>query len=300
VPTVSVILLTNSKPELLREILGSILGQTHRPLEPVVVLNGPHPDIEQTLGEFPTVRVIKNERNLGFAVGMNKGARAATGEYVYLTANDIVLDPDYIAELVRAAETSRGWGLTGGVWHNYSGSREVYAAGGAARFRGGMKAEVFTAVADADRPYDVDWISGAGIFAPKAAWEMLGGFREEFFFHFEDIDLCLRARRAGGYVRVVPTARLYHHEHPSGISGSHLIEFHKLKNYLAVNALHGPLGSLPLVCAKYAVYTAPRIAWHLRSPGFLLRAWWGAAVRLPSWLLERRAVRRSGVEGVTP
>jgi GT2 family glycosyltransferase/predicted O-methyltransferase YrrM len=284
---VSVVLLTNGKPHLLPEVLGSVFGQTHRPVEVVVVLNGVLPAVEAALKEFPDARVLRNDRDVGFAAGMNQGVRAATGRYVYLTANDTVLAPDYLAELVRAAEATPGWGIAGGVWHDYSGARAVYAAGGAAWFGFGLRTAVHTAVPDAERPYAVDWVSGAGLFAPRTTWEALGGYRDEFFAHAEDVELCLRARRAGGYVRIVPTARLYHHEHPNGLGRNQRIEFHKLKNYLAVNALHGPLLALPWVAAKFALYTAPRVAWHLRSPRFLARSLWGSWVRLPRWLVER-------------
>jgi GT2 family glycosyltransferase len=306
-PTVSVVLLTNGKPELLREVLEAILAQDHQPLEPIVVLNGLNPAIEAIVAEYPAVRLLTNARDLGFASGMNRGIRESTGDYVYLTANDIVLAPNCIGELVRAAEANPGWGLLGGVWRNYlSASKEVVIAGGSARFgRAGLRSEICTTARDDDRPYDADWLAGASLFTRKAVWDALGGFRDDFFAHFEDIDLCLRARRAGGYVRVVPRALLYHHEHPRGLSQNHRIEYYKLRNYLAVNALHGPLTSLPLVGVKFFAYTAPRIAWYLRSPLFLLRVWWGSLVRLPLWLAQRRqpgrlpAVAAAGVVSVS-
>jgi GT2 family glycosyltransferase len=288
-PKVSVVVLTNSKPELLREVLGSIVAQDHQPLEPIVVLNGPHPIIETIVAEFPSVRLIKNDTNIGFAPGMNQGVRESTGEYVYISANDIVLSRNYISEMVRAAEADPNWGLAGGVWRNQSSAdKEVFAAGGSVRFGlTGMSGTVHSTVPDTDRPYDTDWISGAGIFTRKDTWEALGGYREEFFFHFEDIELCIRVRRSGGYVRVVPTAVLYHHEHPNGISQNRVVEFHKLKNYLSINALYGPLAAIPLVSAKYILYTAPRIACYLRSPGLMFKAWADAITRLPAMLWDR-------------
>src|SRR5271166_6457766 len=104
-PTVSVVLLTNSKPDLLREVLGSIVTQDYQPLEPIVVLNGPDPVIETIVAEFSTVRLVKNRENVGFASGMNQGVQESSGEYVYITANDIVLSPNFITEMVRAAES---------------------------------------------------------------------------------------------------------------------------------------------------------------------------------------------------
>ena len=291
---VSVVLLTNSKPELLREVLGSILSQDYPAIEPIVVLNGPHEEIESILLEFTSVKLIKNKSNIGFAAGMNLGVRESSGEYVYLTANDIILSQNYISELVRAAEADGGWGLTAGVCRNQSSlAKEVFAAGGTVQFRWfGMRRTTNRMILDPNKPYETDWIPGAGVFVRKELWDRLGGFREDFFFHSEDIEICLRVRKSGGYVRIVPSAVLYHHDHPNGISQNHTVEFHKLKNYLAVNILHGSLIAIPIVGVKYFLYTTPRIAWYLRSPKFAFKSWLGTVRLIPTWLVDRWKLRK--------
>ncbi len=285
--SVSVVLPAFRKADLLRSVIASIQTQTHKPLELIVVVNGAQPDVECVLAGVDDVRVLRSSTNLGFAGGMNRGAAVATGKYLYLTANDIELAPDYLEEMVRAATSENQPGLFGGLWRNFS-DRNFYLAGGSLRFGlWGLRTAFLKAPVDSSKPYDVGWIPGAAVFVHKEFWDILGGFRTDFFAHSEDIELCLRCIEAGGVIRVVPSAVLYHHEHPRGVSQSHTVEFHKLKNHLAVNLLHAPAHTVPVVCAKYFFYTVPRIAWLLRSMVFLIRVWWETLIRLPGWLAER-------------
>lgn len=286
--SVSIILLTNGKPEFLAEVLDSLIHQDYRPLEVLVALNGLVPEVDRILELYSgRVKVLRNDRDLGFACGMNRAVETATGTYVYLTANDIVLPADYVRRLVISAQELSGWGVLSGVWYNYDKPNAVVGAGGTLEFGLSTRPAILTKPLDEVRPYDVDWVSGASVFINSGAWRALRGFRDDFFAHYEDVDLCLRVRRNGGYVRVLPAAKLYHHEHSRGLSSSHRIEYYKLRNYLAVTMLYGPVSVLPWVALKFLFYTTPRIAAGLKSPRFYFRTLKGVASDLPSWVRER-------------
>lgn len=290
---ISVVLPTNGKPQHLREVLDAILGQDHPEIELILVLNGALPEVEAILADYgDRCRVIRNAADVGFAVAVNQGAAAATGRYLYVTANDIVLPPDYLGTLAGVAEADEGWGLLSGVWYDHDEPSRLVGFGGELRFAPTARVTPQTTLRDAARPHDVDWIMGASVFTSRAAWQALGGYREDFFAHYEDIDLCLRVRESGGYVRVVPAARLYHHEHGRGY-GNRRIEYHKLRNYAAIHVLHGPAWVWPWLFAKYLVYTVPRVARALGSPGFYVHTVAGTLGGLPGWLRERLTRRRA-------
>jgi GT2 family glycosyltransferase len=288
---VSVVLLTNSKEELLSGVVDSILSQDYRAVELIVVVNGPHPVILEVLSKYSSrVRVIVNGRNRGFAAGMNQGVAAATGGFVYITANDIELAPNYLSELVRTYCESGEWGLLAGVWYNFDAKDQVVGAGGSLVFTPWPIPRVMETVLDSRRPYDVEWIAGASIFTTTAVWRHFGGYRESFFFHSEDVELALRVRRTGGFVRVVPTARLYHHEHDR--TGSLTVEYYKLRNFAAISVLYGPPAAVPLFVPKFLLGLARRVAVHRRSAILYVRTAVGVLSRLPGWLLERAFRRR--------
>lgn len=61
-----------------------------------------------------------------------------------------------------------------------------------------------------ERPAKVDWVSGAALSCRREVFEKLGGFDEQFFMYFEDVDLCLRAKKRGWEVWYLPECKIYH------------------------------------------------------------------------------------------
>lgn len=287
---VSVVMLTHSKAELLSGVVESILAQDYDDIELIIVVNGHHQDILNVLCKYESKIQIKiNDRNLGFAKGMNQGVETATGEYIYITANDICLTSNYISKLVSAYKESQGWGLLGGVMYNYYSQDEVVGAGGTIEFTPWAIIRESRTIVDPLNTYDIGWIAGASIFTKAAVWRHLGGYREQFFFYCEDVELALRVRRSGGFVRLVPTAKLYHHEHDRSVSLT--VEYYKLRNYAAINVLYGPPLTLPLFIPKFFLGLARGLAVKRRSIRLYFRVLVSVLWLLPGWLLER-AIRR--------
>jgi GT2 family glycosyltransferase len=126
----------------------------------------------------------------------------------------------------------------------------------------------------------------------------LGGFREEFFMYTEAVELCLRAARAGRRLAVVPRARAAHFEPPEGVAGPSALEFHKLKNFLALYLLHAPARVLPEFFCRYVLLGALRsLAGRGATPGAFGKAVWWAARRAPALLVERRRAARRDAGG---
>ncbi len=105
-PLVSAVVLNMNGLEHLNVCLRSIQAQTYRPIETIMVDNGSQDEsVAWTQKNFPWVRVLVLGENLGFAGGNNEGFKAAQGKYVFVVNNDVELESDCVAELVRVMET---------------------------------------------------------------------------------------------------------------------------------------------------------------------------------------------------
>jgi GT2 family glycosyltransferase len=173
--------------------------------------------------EYPQVRVVENRANLGFARGNNAGIAAATGEYI------LILNPDTII-LDRALQKWIGWadahpeaGAFGCRVLNRDGSYQGPARPFPTIWRYICKALYLKPLMYASRASaikylgwdgrterEIDWQSGCCVMFRGELLKKLDGFDERFFYHFEEVDLCLRVKQAGFSVRYYSDAEIIH------------------------------------------------------------------------------------------
>jgi GT2 family glycosyltransferase len=159
-------------------------------------------------------RVILNERNLGYAASTNRGAAAARGSILALLNNDLIFRRGWLRPMLNALRLL-GWraGLVGNVQIDYA-THEVDHAGIWVNLKGkpehdrrfpGIASLIF-------RPApSVFAVTGACLLVRVKTWRRLGGFDEAFVNGCEDVDLCLRARKAGLRNVVALRSRILHH-----------------------------------------------------------------------------------------
>jgi GT2 family glycosyltransferase len=194
------------------------------------------------------VELIRNERNLGYAGGMNVGIRAALArdaDAVLLLNNDVELEPGAVAALAAAAD---GAGAVcplitfaddpERVW--YAGASFDPRRGYNGRQRGfGEHASRFT------EPSRTDRACGAAMLLPRTALERVGELDEGLFAYQEDTDWSLRATETGLPLRVEPAARVRHKvSATTGGEGSPTALYYSVRNTLAVCEHHAPLSRL--------------------------------------------------------
>ncbi|MDO8551665.1 MAG: glycosyltransferase [bacterium] len=151
-------------------------------------------------------QLLKNNINLGFAKAVNRGIKHAKGEYLLITNNDIIFDKDYLKNLVEYAQAHPLAGIIGGKV--YLGKLKNKFAFSGARFNfytGTLKLNK-----DHNKIAETDWVPGCNLFTSRKTLETIGLFDERFFFYFEDLDLCLRAKKQGFKVIYYPKAVMYH------------------------------------------------------------------------------------------
>ena len=243
-PNVSVVMVVYRTGEALIESIRHVLDE---PLvdEFVIIDNGsPSHDAEmlRSLGlTEPRVVLQQGHGNVGFAGGANMGARTARGEYIVFLNPDANLQEGCVESLIAALEGQPVPTVVGARVLNVDGSEQ----------RGGRRGEVtpvttllsfghLTALfpklanfeihreheAIPEGPIPMPTISGACFALRRRDFDLLNGFDEGYFLHVEDIDLCWRARQAGGQVLFQPKATVIHLGHTS-LEHPVKVEFHK-------------------------------------------------------------------------
>ena len=291
-PRVSVVLLSYNRPAFLREALAALLVQSYKNFE-ITVVDNPSPaseEIAQFVSQYPGVTLIQHQTNLGYTGGMNKGIASASGDYICLTEDDIVMDQDCIQRFVEYMDDHPATGLIAPIIYNKAG-RTIRWAGGRFELGGVYRMKIYGAgesdIGQFPDPFEVNFIDGATMFARADLWKSLSGFREDFFMYAEAVDLSIRVAKSGKKLEVVPQAKVYHFEPPENPTPPE-IEFHKIKNFFSLYLLHAPLRVLPEFVCRYAVLNTLRSLLGRRGNTFLrLRALFWVLKRTPYLLKER-------------
>ena len=220
--TVSIIIPTKDKAELLRPCLDSLLQLTaYAHYEVILVDNGSQQ--AETLAYYdalradPRVRIVPYAQPFNYSAANNVGAAQATGDLLLFLNNDIeILDPEWLEELVRWAERPE-IGVVG-TKLLYPDGRIQHA--GVIVGMEGHASHIFWGVHErSGGPFgSSEWyrdymaVTGACMMMRRALFEEVGRFDEEYELAFSDIELCLRAIEAGYRNVYTPFAPLRHHE----------------------------------------------------------------------------------------
>lgn len=214
-PSVSVVILAHNHWQFTKECLRSVLTLSDYPkLEVIVVDNGSTDDTEEGLKRVaardPRVSVVRNDRNLGFAMGNNVGLRAATGDYVILLNNDTYVTRGWVRDLIRPMTIDSKIGLTGPLTNNIGNEQKVNAAYKSMPEMG-VWARRFVRKHTRKRfaTYNL------AFFCVAIRRELLQtvGFLDESYGlgFFEDDDYCQRVLRAGHRMEIVDDVFVHHH-----------------------------------------------------------------------------------------
>jgi GT2 family glycosyltransferase len=219
-PLVAVAVVSWNTRDLLRHCLRSLVDQS--PAEVWVVDNASQDgSAEMVAQEFPSVRLVASERNLGFGPAVNLVASQTTAPWIAPANADVELRPSALRALLDAGERNPRAGILAPRLELPSGETQhsVYAFPTipfTARFNLGFHRRVGDRLClegfwDPTRERDVDWAIGAFLLVRRAAWDAAGGFDQGQWMYAEDLDLGWRAARAGWSTRYVPSARVLHH-----------------------------------------------------------------------------------------
>lgn len=222
----SIIILCWNDRKVIEDCLKSIYSNTGFTEFEVIFSDNGSSDgsVELIHASFPLVRVIENGCNLRFAKANNVGIRAACGEYILILNPDTIIHAGCLDRMVDFADRHPEAGAFGCRVLNADGSYQVSARPFASfkgeliaalymrwlgRLSGWFAADSYTGWGgESVRP--VDWVSGCFILARGNVLKAIGGFDEQFFYYYEDMDLCRRIRQAGYSILYNPDATITH------------------------------------------------------------------------------------------
>ncbi len=279
------------------ECLRSLARITRPSAAVYVVDNGSRPPLRPELeaAGLP-VRLIESPVNLGFTGGNNLGTRRALeegAEAVLLLNNDTVVDPGFLDPLVRALETDPGMGIVTPKIYIYGEDRVFWAHGARVDRLTGRSPHLGVLERDSgqyDHVREVERVTGCAMLARRELLERVGMLDDRFFIYSEEVDWCLRSRRAGWRLAVVKESVIWHKGHrDTGRAGvpftlylqtrNHLLMLRKNSNYFVAG------GAFALA------WFAASFLWQVgrRAAGWAL-------TRDPRWRDAALAVLRGGVD----
>ncbi len=294
---------------LLPECLDSLHAQDVPDLDIVVVDNASTDGTDELLRlRYPQVRVVRTERNVGFAGGVVAGAADFDGDWLLLLNNDATLAPDAAGALLRtltAPDATRVGAATAKILlapasdQRETEPRLVNSTGNVVTTAGtGTDRDWLRPEGDESRDPDVFGFCGGAALLRASALAEVGGFDASLFLYYEDTDVSWRLRAAGWTVRYCADAVAVHRHASSSGTDSPVFRYFNTRNSLVVFARHAPLR---VAASSFARQVAGLLRAAVRegaaSPGTRARAraLRDVVLRLPRTLHERRALWQHAV-----
>ena len=216
-PKVFIIILSWNRLSDTLECVESVKKIDYRNFEIMVVDNGSFDGSAEVVEKrYPDITLIKNESNVGYAIGNNRGIEKAMDEgceYVFLLNNDTTIEATCLHELVKTAESDSQIGIVGPKIYLYQNPALVWYAGGDILFREAIS--VSRGLFKKDRPSyntirEVSFITGCAMLVKSKAIKEVGLFDPDYISYMEDTDWCWRMRQKGFKLVYVPSATVYH------------------------------------------------------------------------------------------
>ncbi len=218
---VAVIILNWNGEKLLREFLPSVVANTDTSIADVIVADNGSTDGSRELlhKDFPQVKLLEFDENLGFAGGYNRALRETGYRYTLLLNSDVETPAGWLTPLHDFMEAHPDAAACQPKILSYKQKEKFEYAGAAGGFidRNGYpycRGRIFDTVEDDngqyDTPVEVFWATGAALMVRTDLYEKAGGLDERFFAHMEEIDLCWRLLLMGHTLWCVPASHVYH------------------------------------------------------------------------------------------
>jgi GT2 family glycosyltransferase len=231
----SVIIVAYNNAATIRDCLDSVFDDPPSfPFEVFVVDNASTDKTLKVVEDFPQVTLIKNRQNLGFARANNQAIKRSTGDYILLLNADAQTKPGSVEKIASFMGSNKKVGVIG--------PKLLSPARGEAGLSGEIQREVtrFPTLApmiawllrlqkipflkriwplssylcagfDYDEVQEADHLMGSALMVRRKVFDEVGLFDEEFFFWFEETDLCKRVKEAGWKIVYYPEAEVVHH-----------------------------------------------------------------------------------------
>lgn len=229
---VSIIILSYNTQELLRSCLASITRNLTKVDYEIIVVDNASSDgsVSMIKKDFREVTIIENRENVGFARGINIGAKQAKGKYLLFLNSDAEVLDNRIEMLIAEFQQHEKTAVIGGMLLNPNGTMQ--------RSYGkfytlshillmlivGDKGELLSQKAEKG---STDWVSGGFMMIRSDVFNEISGFDERFFMYVEDMELCYRVKKLRYAVWFMPEVQVRHVGHGSSNRTFAIIHIYK-------------------------------------------------------------------------
>jgi len=210
----SIIIVNWNTSELLQQCLNSIHeSDSHLSMEIIVIDNASTDEsVEIIRKEFPSIILIANQKNLGFASANNQGLSIAKGQYVLLLNSDTIITAGVLDVLLDVANSHPEVGVIGPQLLNMDKSvQESWSS--FPSFTSELLGRNFrnrTPIENVAQAFDVDWVGGACILVRAKTINEVGKLDPEYFFYSEEMDWCFRIKQKNWKVWYLAAGQIYH------------------------------------------------------------------------------------------
>lgn len=233
--TAIVILNWNGK-KLLEQFLPSVINFSSEEATIYVADNASTDDSINFIKKFyPSVKIIKNAVNGGYAKGYNDALQHIDADVYCLLNSDIEVTENWLSPILEVFKTEENTSIIQPKLLDFKDKTEFEYAGAAGGFidlfgypycRGRVFNHLETDTNQFNDTTEIFWASGACLFIRSKVFHQLGGFDEDYFAHQEEIDLCWRAQNEGYQIKYVGASTVYH------VGGATLKETNPHKTFL--------------------------------------------------------------------
>lgn len=226
---ISIIIVNYNVKEFLLNLLGSLDKSLKNIRSEIIVVDNASEDgsIEAVQQKYPGVKLIANNKNVGFGAANNQGMKIAQGKFIVLINPDTIVKEDTFSTLLKFFEEHDDAGMAGCKVLNPDGSLQLPCrrsfpgpwtsftkiVGLSKLFPNSrLFARYNLTYLDENDTYEVDAISGSFMMLRKEVYEKTNGFDPQFFMYGEDLDLCYRTQKAGYKVYYVHSTEIIHYK----------------------------------------------------------------------------------------
>ncbi len=233
----AVVILNWNGEALLRKFLPSVIANSNHDGVEVIVADNASSDgsIDLLNEEFPETRVIRLDKNYGFAGGYNKALSLIDADYFVLLNSDVLPCEDWLSPLIKAMDEDSALGACMPKVRAYKEPEMFEYAGASGGYidvfgypfcRGRILNSIEKDEGQYDQPLPVFWATGAALMIRADLYKRAGGLDEKFFAHMEEIDLCWCIKNLAYQIKVFPASEVLH------VGGATLSHYNAHKTFL--------------------------------------------------------------------
>jgi len=212
----SVIIVNYKSEHFLEQCLASLYRAIggRMSFEVIIVNNYPEEKLEKIRQVFPETRVIVNSKNGGFGQGNNVGAWEASGRYLWLLNPDTEIIAGNPYNIIGEFKRDAGLGALGCCLMTEYGKIQEWGAGDEVTLwdliKNNLGIYASRKIWESGNKKEAAWVAGTALFVKRELFLEIGGFDEDIFMYFEDVDLCKRIRGTGKKIFYFPEIKILH------------------------------------------------------------------------------------------